>query len=348
MLRVRLIQPLRCSRRDAAEIVHVLVDHGRGLRVGQLEIDTIDPLVRHEARLAGFAGMLRQPLRASLDTLLEHSVAQPATPDAGAVARHVSALTGLTVTVRPPRGWLAKLARGAVSGFADVAHLTVEGGDDRRDLTVAFPDRADVIRESLALAIDTILGVRRRFGAATDHLRLVSFDHASHGLKVGRYAGQAQTNVGIVHLNAWYAVARELDEQRRPHTVPPPELRFVGSALPSYSTLELTTAHEAWHQIEGAFEARDYRRSIEFRRRLGAHFGVETLEHAILGRSRDSPPAWKSAQGQLVREVSDYGGTLPGEATAEMFMLWWCPIVPPSPAVQLFGELVEEYFPASA
>lgn len=253
-------------------------------------------------------------------------------------------MTGVSTTVRPATGWLAKLARGAVGGFGDMTNLVIHGGGGK-DLIVAVPNRSDVVPETLAAAIGTILGVRRRFGEAIGHLRVVSFDHASHGLKVGRYAGQAQTNVGIIHLNASYALAGEHQEQRPTDPPPRPTTESSGAAVAAWSNLERTTAHEAWHQIEGAFEARHYKRSIEFRRRLGAHFGVATLEHAILGRSPNSAPAWRAAQAQLVQEVSDYGGTLPGEATAEMFMHWWCPIRPPSPAVQLFGELVEEYFP---
>lgn len=310
-----------------------------------MDLDTIDPLVRHQARLAGLGGPLRQPLRADLETVSKRPPDEPALPDPAALAREVGRLSGAEVTVPAAAGWLAKLARGAVAGFGDMMNLVVPGGDGRKTFTLAVPRRPDILPESLALAVDTVLGVRRRFGPAIDHLRVVSFDHASHGLKAGRYAGEAQTNVGIVHLNASYALAGELEEQRRPHPVLPPRYQFAGSVIPPYSDVERTTAHEAWHQIEGAFEARHYKRSIEMRRRLGTHFGVETLEHAVLGRNPDSSPAWKAAQAQLVREVSDYGGTLPGEATAEMFKDWWCPIVPASPAVQMFAELVDEYFP---
>jgi len=345
VLRVRLIQPLECSRRDAADIVAAVTDHGRGLQVRHLELDTIDPLVRHQARLAGMDGELRMPLRGTIENVVTPPIADHHDQaDADALARAVERLTGVPVAVRAPSGWLAKVARGAVSGFADMVNLTVQPGD-RQGFAVAVPNRADVLPESLALATDIILGVRRRFGPAIDHLKMASFDHSSHGLKAGRYSGQAQPNVGIIHLNAWYALAEQLEEKRRPHDVPPPGCHSIGSVLPQYGSLERTTAHELWHQIEAAFEARDYRGSIEFRRQLGIHFGVETLEHAVLGRNRESPPAWCSAQERLVAEVSDYGATLPGEATAEMFKDWWCPVAPPSPAVTLFAELVEARFP---
>lgn len=345
MLAVRLVQPLQCSRNDAQQILAAIVHHAHQMEVRHVELDTIDPLVRHQARLARLDGPLRQPLRGNVGVVLDKCPDEPALPDPAALARQVAGLAGVEVTVQRAAGWLAKLARGAVAGFGDMMHLVVAGGDGGKAFTLAVPNRPDVLPESLALAVDTVFSVRGRFGPAVDHLRVVSFDHASHGLKAGHYAGQAQTNVGIVHLNASYALAGELEEQRRPHPVLPPAYRFAGSVVPSYGDLERTTAHEAWHQIEGAFEARNYKRSIEMRRRLGSHFGVETLEHAVLGRNPESPPGWKAAQAQLVREVSDYGGTLPGEATAEMFKDWWCPIGAVSPAVRLFAELVDEYFP---
>lgn len=348
MLAAHLIQPLQCSRDDARQIVAAILHHARQIDVRHVDLDTIDPLVRHQARFSGLDGPLRQPLCGSLEAVRDKFPDEPAIPDPVALAREVARLAGLEVMVQPAAGWLAKLARGAVAGFGDMMNLVVKGSDAGKAFTVAAPNRADVLPESLALAVDTLLGVRRRFGRAIGHLKVVSFDHASHGLKAGRYAGEAQTNVGIVHLNASYALAGELEAQRRPYPVLAPEYRFVGSVIPPYSDLERTTAHEAWHQIEGAFEARDYKRTIEMRRRLGAHFGVETLEHAILGRNPDSSPAWRVAQAQLVEEVSDYGGTLPGEATAEMFKNWWCPLVPASPAVQLFAELMDEYFPPPA
>jgi hypothetical protein len=102
-----------------------------------------------------------------------------------------------------------------------------------------------------------------------------------------------------------------------------------------------TTAHEIWHQMEGAIEARRSMDGIDLRRRLGEALGVETLEQAVNGIRPRSPDSWKVAHARLVQEVSPYGATAPVEATAEMFKLWWCANGEPTPIVRRFGELVE-------
>jgi hypothetical protein len=50
---------------------------------------------------------------------------------------------------------------------------------------------------------------------------------------------------------------------------------------------------------------------------------------------------------RIVQEVSAYATTNMREATAEMFMLWWCsrPDAPPAPLVRRFGALVDRYYP---
>lgn len=80
---------------------------------------------------------------------------------------------------------------------------------------------------------------------------------------------------------------------------------------------------------------------MEMRRRLGQHFGVATLEHAVLGGVLGAPEEWRNAHTQLVDEVSPYGGTARREATAEMFKLWWCsPGRRRTPAVDHFAAVV--------
>jgi hypothetical protein len=108
-----------------------------------------------------------------------------------------------------------------------------------------------------------------------------------------------------------------------------------------FNQIDGTTAHEIWHQMEGAVEARRSMDGIDLRRRLGEALGVETLEQAINGGRPRAPDAWKVAHERLVNEVSPYGATAPVEATAEMFKLWWCANGAATPIVRRFGELVE-------
>ena len=114
----------------------------------------------------------------------------------------------------------------------------------------------------------------------------------------------------------------------------------------SATVLDGIIAHEVWHQIEGATEARSYAWGVELRRRLGEHLGVATLEHAILGRAPGAADAWRHANERLAREASPYAATLPREATAELFMLWWLmPEEGRTPVVRAFGEAVGALLP---
>jgi hypothetical protein len=108
-----------------------------------------------------------------------------------------------------------------------------------------------------------------------------------------------------------------------------------------FNQIDATTAHEIWHQMDGAIEARRSMDGIDLRRRLGEALGVETLEQAVNGARPRSPERWKVAHARLVDEVSAYGATAPVEATAEMFKLWWCAVGEPTPIVRRFGELIE-------
>ncbi|MEO7836746.1 MAG: hypothetical protein ABIS21_03765 [Acidimicrobiales bacterium] len=341
-LQVTVADPVLCTLEQSGELLRAVVAHARTIPVPHVEIATVDPLLRDDARRTGFECHLRRPLRCRADE--PASASRPA--DARDMADIVASLVGVRVTVVPAPRWISRMARGAVAGFAAMVRYNVDPQDGRPALAVTVPDRADAIPESVALTVDVALSVRRRFGAAIDHLQTLSFDHSSHGLKGGQLAGEAHANASIISLNASYVLAAYLEEDRR-HS---PSVSAAGDRAllpPPFTSLERTTAHELWHQIEATFEARRYRESIEFRRQLGDHLGVETLEHAIRGRHADAPPPWRAAQGRLVEEVSDYGGTLPGEATAEMFKDWWCPVTDLSPTVARFGELVDRYFPAS-
>lgn len=351
-LLVTVAEPPRCTWAECGDLLDAVVAHASSIPVSTVEVATVDPLLRHAGAAAGFERQLRRPLRYAVGlsgveaTPAETTPPGPADPEA--LARALASLLGVGVTVVPASGWISRLARGAVGGLGDMVRWQVDPGDRRPTLALTAPNRADVMIESVALTVHVALAVRRRFGTAIDHLRTLSFDQSSHGLKGGHHAGEAHANASLVSVNASFVLARMLDERRQqwrsardggessegPAYLPPP-----------YTGLERTTAHELWHQIEAGFEARRYRESVEFRRQLGLHLGVETLEHAIRGRQAGTPSSWQAAQGQLVEEVSDYAGTLPHEATAEMFAHWWCPVREPSPIVSLFATLVDRYFP---
>lgn len=220
------------------------------------------------------------------------------------------------VVGRRSRG-IRALLRGATSGLAGQHDLLADDGAGK-PLRVAVPS-GDIVPGNVAVVIDTALAIRRRFGPAVSHLRVISFDLSNADLVSGVQAGSAHQALSIVHLNANYVL------------VPP-------AATPAF--LRAVTAHELWHLIDAWLQAKRYRDTIELRRAIGEHFGALSLEHVTRG---DVP----GARERLIAEVSAYAATNPLEATAELFEQWWTrPADKHSPAVKLFGELVDRYLPA--
>lgn len=244
------------------------------------------------------------------------------------LAGDVSAIVGgaVSITERHP-GVVRRIARSAMGGSAAGPELVV---DDRhpelRPFVVALPDAPDLLAAVIAEAITTALAIRRRFGRALAGLRRMSYDLSDRRMATGHLAGNAHLNMSTIHLNAMYVTASGVAAEERRLGRPVVVMRAL-------------VAHELWHLIELAWEVRDYRTTVAFRRELGHHFGVETIEHAIVSDDR--------AKQQLLVEVSPYATTGSKEATAEMFEQWWT-AGPRSPAVARFGELVDRYFPAPA
>ncbi len=203
----------------------------------------------------------------------------------------------------------------------------------------SVPQRSDLLIESVARCIDTTIAIRRRFGRVAATARRLSFDHADYQLLHGHHAGSADRSSGLIHMNASFASLEGLMAMEQLRA----ERTGGGSAgVPApFNQIDGTTAHEIWHQMDGAIEARRSMDGIDLRRRLGEALGVETLEQAVNGARPRSPDAWKVAHARLVDEVSAYAATAPVEATAEMFKLWWCATGEPTPIVRRFGELIE-------
>ncbi|HVM07560.1 MAG TPA: hypothetical protein VM345_03770 [Acidimicrobiales bacterium] len=220
-------------------------------------------------------------------------------------------------------GGLRRFARTAIGGNPAGDELVV---DDRhpelRTFLVELPDADDLLAAPIAEAITTTIAIRRRFGRAVEALRRISFDVSDPRMVQGHVIGAAQLNLSTIHLIAPYATASGVAEA---------EAR-TGRPVLAMSRL---VAHELWHLIEIAWEVRDYRATVEFRRDLGRYFGVETIEHAVRGDDE--------VRARLAAEVSDYATTTSKETTAEMFEQWWNG--EQSPAVAHFGATVDRYFP---
>lgn len=328
--RVTVDRPGRWCTRDDAEVIVRLASELTDGRVTLL--DVVDPLARFQARRSGFTGGLRQPLsKKSLGAEGPGGGGEASTQWEllGAVVQ--SLVPAVKITTRPARG----VVRRATSGLPAMIDLMVEVHGS--SLTVSCPDRADLVPETIALAVDTAVAIRGHFAVARDAVQAVLFDHSDAGFRRSKWAGLAHPNLATINLNASIAFAEGLDVlARRPRTSTPP-----APIPPPATVVDGIVAHECWHQMEAALEVRRYRDTMAFRQRLGEHFGVATIEHAVLGGTSGAPAAWAEAHRRLSEEVSPYAGTSRREATAEMFALWWC--APPgglSPAVAHFAEVV--------
>jgi hypothetical protein len=245
-------------------------------------------------------------------------------PDSTILAARLDALLpGVEVSARPDGGVLRRLLRASAARIDDIAVLRVDLGGGEPPLAVRLPDHPGLALDKVATIIGTTVEVRRAFGPHASHIRELSFDLGEPGFRTNRVAGTAETNLGHIHLNAKLVTT---DDRHRP------------------LDLEALAAHECWHQIEHVFELRRFSESIELRRALGEHFGVETLERAITGRERGAPPDQRAANERLRAEVSDYAATRTGEATAEMMVVWWCRPEPQPPIGVLFGQLMKRFF----
>lgn len=332
---------------DITDLVVMTVRRAKAQGATDIEFPGEVVLLRHAARQVGFHGGLRVPLEARVD-----DVASPAPvedrPPGGRDERAqwlVAALGDVHVgaTAARPNGAFGKLVKRLVSGVGTTLELIIERAPGRTFI-ISVPDRSDLMPEAIALVGDTTTSVLNRFPGQAFTLKFVYFDQSSYGMKAGRHAGETEDSAPSVRLNASFvAVGEQLDMTRRLASKPRPST--AARPPPPFTAVDGTVAHELWHKIESVFEAHHYRSSIEFRRQIGLHLGVETLEQAVKGGTKNAPAPWKAAHARLIDEVSLYATTNRREASAEMFKLWWCRSGATTPVVARFGELIDEFFP---
>jgi len=327
---------LLAGRTQAAELLATLEELAGHAATPAVVVDSVDELTRLVARTRGYTGGLRARLRRDLHGPGDATVAPAETGTTGAdrLGRAVAELVPhIAVDVR-------------AKGFARLGGrrprlIDVVASDPalRKPVTVRMPNRPDVIPEAVAEILDTAVHVLRRY--PVEILR-ISCETGSLDLASGRHAGETYPGVGMVYLNASYLLADDLEVMQRTWIERNPGRFRRPIVPPPSSSIDGITAHELWHRIEDAYHQADW---IAIHRALGVELGVETLEHALRGRSPDAPPAWHHAYERVVDEVSQYATTNPREAKAEMFMQWWCRSGSPSPLVARFGEVIEATLP---
>jgi len=350
VLRARVaVTDLRCGLIEVAGIIDGLRIEAQARGLQAVEVTTSDILVRFVARQAGLAGPLRGALSGPVSWLVPHRAGEPSSWDnqraghasVALVAQLGEMLGGVRVNVGPAGGWLRRLATSSSSGNRGSRRFRLNTSDGL-GLRCLVPDVADLIVENVARAADTAFSVMRRFPTDARNVGGIAFDQSDHGLRHGRYAAEADPTSRQIHINSGYVSVSGLVALRdaiRANSRAGRSLQVEGP----FNVVDGTTAHEMWHLIEASFTARRYHDSIQFRRRLGAYFGVATIEHVSHPPAGTDPAVAALASARLQEEVSAYATTLPREATAEMFKAWWCATGPPTGVVKVFADLVAEY-----
>jgi hypothetical protein len=332
------------DRAAARALLRAVLETAEGIGLAAIELNTADALARYEARRGGFVGGLRAMLYRSVQGIAHDSCPSDATPQA--MAFDIEELVpGVTVTPHPNKFPLRRLVQSAVSGVGPVIRLDIDPSVGA-PLRVLVPDRSDVMTESLALAIDTTVAIRSRFGPDVTQIRVLSFDHSGHGMVTGQVGGIAHMGTSTIHINAGYCCA-ELAERllRRREQPDHPQSGKPSARTAAFSALDKVVAHEFGHHLDATFQGSRYRDSIEFRRRLGEALGVATIEMAIQGDRRGASPAAVKARQLLVDQVSAYATTNLAEAMAELFAVWWFSPPDSDPLIRRYGQLVNQYFP---
>ncbi len=304
-----------------------------------------DPLVRTMARAHGFEGSLRSDLR-RVGASWQPADADDEWPsrDRDEIARGLGDLLAGTVITIEPGGVLTRLARRFETGIGGSSRVIAAREGTR--VQVVAPVGPDVMIESLAAALDTMLTIFVRFAAVARHVPPVVFGMAAIDMVEGRISGQATG--GRITINPAHVSVGALETLIRTETDSDPGARrtFRASRKPSgrYFSVDGVVAHEIGHSIDHLGGNGRIADSTRFRQSIGAALGVESVELALRGRDPGAPPEWQRAQRELVEQISDYATTNGVELFAEIFKAWFEGAE--SPVTLAFDGLMAEWFPA--
>lgn len=310
-----------------------------------------DPLVRTMARAHGFEGPLRADLSRSAaswqraDTDVDADDGWPSR-NRDEIARGLRDLLPGTVVTIEPGSVVARLARRFETGIGGSARV-IAVRDGTRAQMVA-PLGSDLMIESLAAALDTMLTIFVRFAAVARHVPPVVFGMAALEMVEGRISGQASG--GRITINPAHVSVDALEALIRTETESNPGARRTlrASRKPSgrYFPVDGVVAHEIGHSIDHLGGNGRIADSTQFRQSIGAALGVESVELALRGRDTDAPVEWQRAHRALVEQISDYATTNGVELFAEIFKAWFEGAE--SPVTLAFDGLIADWFPPPA
>ncbi len=334
------------GRVDAARLLTEVRVVARATGSVRIRLQANDAVVRTAARVHGFSAALRADL--VRDTTGWDGEITPTWPvlDRVVVETALNELLPDALVKIDGGNPLVRLAWRSETGMAGCVRVTATRAD--RSVQVVAPLGPAVMVESLAAALDTMLGLFRRFAAVARQIPPVVFGMAALEMVEGHVSGQAgggRITINPAHVTADAVetlVARYVNaELGRPvaHAYRASS-RPVGSAL----GVDKVVAHEVGHGIDGLSGHGRIADTAEFRARIGRALGVQSVELALRGRSPDAPVEWRRAHGALVEQVSDYATTNGVELFAEIFAAWWQGR--DVPVVTAFDGLMNDRFPA--
>ena len=291
---------------------------------------------RHEARSRGFSGGLREDLAADSTGFISTARGSPELSSAvGAL------LPGTKVELTSSAGPVRRLLQRAVSGSG--AQLRVDISDEWGRFSVRAPESSDLMLEVIAMAADTAMAIKIRFGRELRHVDRLSFDLAVHGMSQNKVRGAASREVPQIHLSAILGCATGLDravthrplpsatgpcgdecpvprgQGDRPRVRPPVRLRFPSPSI------------SGQHRVPPA---------------VGACAGRRVLGGSGRGGQRGADNRTSRPGGAWPTTFLLNATTSIAEAMAELFAVWWFGDEHSPDVVKCFGDLIEEYFPA--
>lgn len=329
-------------RANALAAIDAVVAAARARDAAGIDLVAKDPLVRSAARATGFDGPLRANLACDLGLVMAAPAATRLNEPPDVVAELEAFLPGTRIVV-DRGGWTARISRRMVTGMAGNARISAER-DGARATTVAAIGR-DLMTESLAAALDTLLTLAARFPTIARRLPTVVFAMADLQMVEGHVSGEAGSggiSINPAHVNI---AAMETLALRGSPAIPAFGIgaRVPRRSLTSFLPVDGVVAHEVGHCIDHLARGGRVSDSTDFRQRIGRALGVASVELALRGSSPDAPPEWQHAHRALADQISDYATTNGVELFAEIFEAWFHGGA--GPVVAAFGPLMDERFP---
>ena len=334
-------------RADVRRLMLAMAEVAHTPGIVDVSLRATDVLVRTMARAHGFEGSLRADLsRVAASWVPADAEDEWPSYDRDEIARGLRDLLPGTMVTIEPGGVVARLARRFETGIGGSARVVAVR--DGTSAQLVAPMRSDLMIDSLAAALDTMLTIFVRFAAVARHVPPVVFGMAAMDMVEGRISGQATG--GRITINPAHVSVGALEALIRTETDSDPGARrmFRASRKPSgrYFSVDGVVAHEIGHSIDHLGGNGRIADSTQFRQSIGAALGVESVELALRGREPGAPPEWQRAQRELVEQISDYATTNGVELFAEIFKAWFEGAE--SPVTLAFDGLMADWFPPPA